>query len=219
MLDVSNKGLKRVVSPSLGRLDQLKVLDLSYNNLEGGLPANLSNLKQLEVLDVNHNALSGPVFQVLAGLKSIYSLNISSNSFNGDVNSLGELPNLAMSTKDLLALIWEYPLPEGWYARVPGLQEPANYGTEFEMRIYEDQDFKYPGKPTPNNLTKHILSHIKLRGGLSIYKPLSEEQLEWAKIIPRKPFSTGLSIPPPLPAIPTMSSAETIPLDVLHISH
>ncbi|KAK3028417.1 hypothetical protein RJ639_039627 [Escallonia herrerae] len=96
MLDVSNKGLKGVVSPSLGRLDQLKVLDLSYNNLEGGLPANLSNLKQLEVLDVSHNAFSGPVSQVLAGLKSISSLNISSNSFNGDLNNLGELPNLAV---------------------------------------------------------------------------------------------------------------------------
>ncbi|KAK2972740.1 hypothetical protein RJ640_019388 [Escallonia rubra] len=225
-------------------------------------------------------------------------------------------------------LIREYPLPEGWYARLPGLEEPAKYGTKFETGIYEEQvksgyrlhlhpfalrffehyrmapgqlvpngwrkldgliylvqtsgykpdatdfmrvffeicfvkgvancpgwyyihsrqrllkggpksnkgwhskyffvgrldkgellfdrnwnpfckDFENLGKPTPNNLTKHILSHIKLRGSLSIDEPLSEEQLEWAKIISPKPIPVGLSIPHPPPAIPSMSSAET----------
>ncbi|KAK2990879.1 hypothetical protein RJ640_007600 [Escallonia rubra] len=201
-----------------------------------------------------------------------------------------------MSTEDLQDLIREYPLPEGWYARLPGLGEPANYGTKFETGVYEEQvksgyrlplhpfalrffehyrmapgqlvpngwrklvgliylvqtsgykpdvtdfmrvffevcfvkgvancpgwyyihsrqrllkggpksnkgwhsryffvgrldkgelpfdrvwnpyckDFENPGKPTPNSQTKHILSHIKLRGGLCIDEPLSEEQL------------------------------------------
>ncbi|KAK3020333.1 hypothetical protein RJ639_046545 [Escallonia herrerae] len=236
-----------------------------------------------------------------------------------------------MSTEDLQDIIQEYPLPEGWYARLPGLQEPANYGTKFETGIYEEQvksgyrlplhpfalcffehyrmapgqlvpngwrklagliylvqtsgykpdaidfmrvffeicfvkgvancpgwyyihsrqrllkggpksnkgwhskyffvgrldkgelpfdrdwnpfckDFENPGKPTPNNLTKHILSHIKLRGGLCIDELLSDEQLEWAKIIPPKPIPAGLLIPSPPPAIPSMSSAETVPL-------
>ncbi|KAK2998458.1 hypothetical protein RJ639_024640 [Escallonia herrerae] len=75
------------------------------------------------------------------------------------------------------------------------------------------KDFENPGKPTPNNLTKHIISHIKLRGGLCIDEPLSEEQLEWAKIIPPKPIPAGLLIPSPPPAIPSMSSAETVPVE------
>ncbi|KAK2976203.1 hypothetical protein RJ640_023410 [Escallonia rubra] len=215
-----------------------------------------------------------------------------------------------MSIEDLQDLIREYPLPEGWYARLPGLGEPANYGTKFETGVYEEQvksgyrlplhpfalrffehyrmapgqlvpngwrklagliylvqtsgykpdvtdfmrvffevcfvkgvancprwyyihssrldkgelpfdrvwnpyckDFENPGKPTPNSQTKHILSHIKLRGGLCIDEPLSEEQLEWAKIIPSKPIPAGLLIPP-LPAIPSVSSAETVPLEM-----
>ncbi|KAK3018312.1 hypothetical protein RJ639_002930 [Escallonia herrerae] len=218
-----------------------------------------------------------------------------------------------MSIEDLQDLIREYPLPEGWYAHLPGLQEPANYGTKFETGIYEEQhyrmapgqlipngwrkladliylvqtsgykpdatdfmrvffeicfvkgvancpgwyyihsrqrllkggpksnkgwhsryffvgsldkgelpfdrdwnpfckDFENPGKSTPNNLTKHILSHIKVRGGLYIDEPLSEEQLEWAKIIPPKPIPTGLLIPSPPSAIPSMSSAEIVPV-------
>ncbi|KAK3006321.1 hypothetical protein RJ639_015930 [Escallonia herrerae] len=44
-----------------------------------------------------------------------------------------------MSTEDLLELILEYPLPGGWYARLSGLQELANYGTKFEIGIYEEQ--------------------------------------------------------------------------------
>ncbi|KAK2979985.1 LOW QUALITY PROTEIN: hypothetical protein RJ640_020011 [Escallonia rubra] len=230
-------------------------------------------------------------------------------------------------------LIREYPLPKGWYARLPGLQEPANYGTKFETGIYEEQvkfgfrllihhfalrffehyrmapgqlvpngwrklvgliylvrtsgykpdaidfmrvffeicfvkgvancpgwyyihsrqrllkggpksnkgwhsryffvgrldkgelpfdrnwnpyckDFENPGKPIPNNLTKHILSYIKLRGGLSIDDPLSEEQLEWAKNIPPKPIPAGLSIPHPPPTIHSVSSAETVHLEM-----
>ncbi|KAK3042443.1 hypothetical protein RJ639_000167 [Escallonia herrerae] len=241
-----------------------------------------------------------------------------------------------MSTEDLQDLIREYPLPEGWYARLPGLQEPANYGTKFETGIYEEhvksgyrlslhpfalrffehyrmapgqlvpngwrklagliylvqtsgykpdatdfmrvffeiyfvkgvancpgwyyihsrqrllkggpksnkgwhsryffvgrldkgelpfdrdwnpfcKDFENPGKPTPNNLTKHILSHIKLRGGLCIDEPLSEEQLEWAKIIPPKPIPAGLQIPSPPLAIPSMSSAETVPVVIIPV--
>ncbi|KAK2968038.1 hypothetical protein RJ640_003772 [Escallonia rubra] len=235
-----------------------------------------------------------------------------------------------MSTENLQDLIREYPLPEGWYARLPGLGEPANYGTKFETGVYEEQvksgyrlhlhpfalrffehyrmapgqlvlngwrklagliylvqtsgykpdvtnfmrvffevcfvkgvanclgwyyihsrqrllkggpksnkgwhsryffvgrldkgelpfdrvwnpyckDFENPGKPTPNSQTKHILSHIKLRGGLCIDEPLSEEQLEWAKMIPSKPIPAGLLIPR-LPVIPSVSSAETVPL-------
>ncbi|KAK3000302.1 hypothetical protein RJ639_020951 [Escallonia herrerae] len=238
-----------------------------------------------------------------------------------------------MSIEELLKLIRKYPLPEGWYARVLGLQEPANYGIEFETGIYKEQvefgyrlslnpfalrffehyqmapgqlfsngwrklfgliylvetlgykaystnftrvffeicfvkgvancpgwyyirsrqlllkggpksnkgwhsryffigrldkeelpfdrewkpfynDFENPSKSTPKNLTKHILSHIKLRGSLSIDEPLSKEQLEWVEIIPRKPIPTGLSILPPLPAIPSMSSTETVPLEM-----
>ncbi|KAK3006609.1 hypothetical protein RJ639_016504 [Escallonia herrerae] len=44
-----------------------------------------------------------------------------------------------MPTEDLVELLQEYPLPVGWYARLPGLQEPANYGTKYETRIYEEQ--------------------------------------------------------------------------------
>ena len=96
MLILPKKGLKGIISHSLGRLDQLKRLDLSCNHFEGVLPVELVNLKQLEVLDLSHNMLTGRVSQVLSGLKMIRSLNVSSNSFSGDLLELGGFPNLVV---------------------------------------------------------------------------------------------------------------------------
>ncbi|KAK3006247.1 hypothetical protein RJ639_016474 [Escallonia herrerae] len=192
-----------------------------------------------------------------------------------------------MSAKDLHELILEYPIPEGWYARLPGLQEPVNYGTKFETGIYEEhvksgymlplhpfalRFFEHyhlaPGQLVPNGWRKlvaliylvqtlgykldttdfmrvffeicfikgvvncpgwyyihsrqwllkggpngtpdtsslaiwtkgsfrlietGILISIKLRGCLSIDEPISEEQLEWAKIIPPKPIPAEMA--------------------------
>ncbi|KAI9184832.1 hypothetical protein LWI28_001505 [Acer negundo] len=96
MLILPKKRLKGIISHSLGRLDQLKRLDLSCNHIEGILPVEHVNLKQLEVLDLSHNMLTGRVSQVLSGLKMIPSLNVSSNSFSRDLLELGGFPNLAV---------------------------------------------------------------------------------------------------------------------------
>ncbi|KAK3004116.1 hypothetical protein RJ639_018584, partial [Escallonia herrerae] len=196
-----------------------------------------------------------------------------------------------MTREDLEALIIEYPLPKGWIGRVPELQEPANYGLNWETCIYEEKvwsgyrlplhpfafkmfdhyhmaldqlvpngwkklagvancpgwyyihirqrllkggpksnngwhsryffagrkdqgklllkktwnayckDSENKNKPLPDTLTKHILSHIKLRGGLSIDEPLTEQQLKYGKIIPHKPILAGLPVNPP-PRLP-----------------
>ncbi|KAK3006150.1 hypothetical protein RJ639_015493 [Escallonia herrerae] len=194
----------------------------------------------------------------------------------------------------------------GWYARLPGLQEPPNYGTKFETGVYEEQVksgyrlplhllalrfFEHyrmaPGQLVPNGWRKlagliylvqtsgykpdatdfmrvffeicfvkrvancpgwyYIHSRQRLlKGGpksnkgwhsryffvghldkgelpfdrdwnpfcLFINEPLSEEQLEWAKIIPPGPIPAGLLIPSPPRAIPSMTSAQTVPLEM-----
>ncbi|KAK3035483.1 hypothetical protein RJ639_034453 [Escallonia herrerae] len=44
-----------------------------------------------------------------------------------------------MTKEKLEAFLKEYPLPKGCIARGPELQEPANYGTDWETGIYEEQ--------------------------------------------------------------------------------
>ncbi|KAK2998312.1 hypothetical protein RJ639_023190 [Escallonia herrerae] len=69
-----------------------------------------------------------------------------------------------MSEEDLQELIQEYPLPEGWYARLPGLQEPANYRTKFEIGIYEEQvksGYRLPLHP----FALHFFEHYHMASG------------------------------------------------------
>ncbi|CAM8951281.1 unnamed protein product [Rhodiola kirilowii] len=95
-LVLSNQGLKGTISPSIGYLDQLHLLDLSLNHLQGRLPADLSNLQLLEVLDLSHNMLVGSVSDAFSGLKSVISVNISSNSFDGHLFDLRPYTSLAV---------------------------------------------------------------------------------------------------------------------------
>ncbi|KAK3003614.1 hypothetical protein RJ639_019736 [Escallonia herrerae] len=99
---------------------------------------------------------------------------------------------------------------KGWHSRYffVGSSDKGKLLFDREWNLY-CKDFENPGKPTPNNLTKHIFSHIKLRGGLSIDEPLSEQQLEWARIIPRKPVLAGALTPPPAPTISSAFPTET----------
>ncbi|KAK2993266.1 hypothetical protein RJ640_001048 [Escallonia rubra] len=96
----------------------------------------------------------------------------------------------------------------------------------FALRFFEHYRMA-PGQLVPNGWRKLAgliylvqTSGYKLdvtnfmRVFFEIYEPLSDEQLEWAKIIPQKPIPAGLLIPPPPPAIPSVSSAETVPLEM-----
>ncbi|KAK2979737.1 hypothetical protein RJ640_012657 [Escallonia rubra] len=44
-----------------------------------------------------------------------------------------------MSKESIIKLLEEFPLPPPFSARVPALQEPANYGTDLETSVYEGQ--------------------------------------------------------------------------------
>ncbi|KAK2980829.1 hypothetical protein RJ640_020481 [Escallonia rubra] len=164
-----------------------------------------------------------------------------------------------MSTEELLELIREYPLPEGWYPRLPGLQEPADYGTKFETGICEEQvksGYRLLLHPFALRFFEHYRiarKHLvpsgwrKLAGLIYLvqtsgYKPDATDFMRvffkicfvkraancpgWyyihsrqgtigvGEIIPPKPIPGGLLIPPPPHAIPSASSAETVPLEM-----
>ncbi|KAK3030065.1 hypothetical protein RJ639_038476 [Escallonia herrerae] len=117
-----------------------------------------------------------------------------------------------ISTEDLLELIQEYPLPKGWYARLHGLQEPANYGTRFETEIYGEQvksGYRLPLHPFALRFFEHYHMaprHLVPNGwrklvGL-IYVGVGDDYSH-------KPVPAGALIPPP-PA----TSIESVPLEM-----
>ncbi|XP_050375004.1 phytosulfokine receptor 1 [Argentina anserina] len=81
-LDLSGRRLIGNLSESLGKLEQLKTLNLSHNFLKSSLPVSLFQLPKLEHLDLSSNDFSGPIPDDF-NLPSILSLDISQNFLNG----------------------------------------------------------------------------------------------------------------------------------------
>lgn len=70
------------ISDSLGRLDQLRVLNLSGNLLREKLPPSILHLPNLEVLDLSYNLFTGEIPGSI-DLPSIQLFDISLNFFTG----------------------------------------------------------------------------------------------------------------------------------------
>ncbi|KAF8028902.1 hypothetical protein BT93_E1547 [Corymbia citriodora subsp. variegata] len=102
-LVLASKKLAGNLPDSLGKLDQLRLLNLSHNLIEGTLPESLLHLPKLQVLDLSYNEFSGPL-PASADLPLLRVFNISENSFNGSLpvwictNSTGiQVLNLAVN--------------------------------------------------------------------------------------------------------------------------
>ncbi|XP_043704888.1 leucine-rich repeat receptor-like serine/threonine/tyrosine-protein kinase SOBIR1 [Telopea speciosissima] len=88
-----SRGLNGSLSPSIGRLLELKELSLSNNYLVDQIPSQIVDCQKLEILNLRNNLFSGKVSSV-SSLVRLRSLDLSSNRFSGDLNFLRYLPNL-----------------------------------------------------------------------------------------------------------------------------
>ncbi|KAK3004991.1 hypothetical protein RJ639_019786 [Escallonia herrerae] len=69
-----------------------------------------------------------------------------------------------MTKESIVELLKEYPLPPPFSARVPALQEPANYGTNLETSVYEGQirsGYRVPMHP----FAVAFFNHYKMASG------------------------------------------------------
>ncbi|KAE8731779.1 putative Serine-threonine protein kinase, plant-type [Hibiscus syriacus] len=83
------------ISPSIGNLSSLRVVNLSHNSLHGNIPVELGQLKQLRLLDLTNNSLHGNIPSSLSNLSSLDFLNLENNQLEGIIpDDLGKLWNL-----------------------------------------------------------------------------------------------------------------------------
>uniref|UniRef100_A0ACD5ZTZ9 Uncharacterized protein n=1 Tax=Avena sativa TaxID=4498 RepID=A0ACD5ZTZ9_AVESA len=84
-LVLSGRGIAGVISPALGRMSFLAVLDLSSNNFAGKIPGELAQLSRLTQLSLTNNLLDGAIPAGIGLLRELYYLDLSGNRLSGGI--------------------------------------------------------------------------------------------------------------------------------------
>ncbi|RCV19074.1 hypothetical protein SETIT_3G354900v2 [Setaria italica] len=96
MLNLSQNGFSGALHPSLGHLNQLKFLVLGNNSLQGRIPNELTNCTSLRAVDLSSNQLVGEIPVEIASLSELASLDLSQNNLTGGIpSSLGNISTLS----------------------------------------------------------------------------------------------------------------------------
>ncbi|KAH6765757.1 Leucine-rich repeat protein kinase family protein [Perilla frutescens var. hirtella] len=117
------RNLTGSLSPELGRLSYLKILDFMWNNMTGSIPKEIGNITSLELLLLNGNQLTGSLPEELGNLVNLNRIQIDQNFISGPIppsfanldkaqhfhmnnNSLsGEIPSVLSRLPNLVHLL------------------------------------------------------------------------------------------------------------------
>uniref|UniRef100_A0A0D9XRA4 Protein kinase domain-containing protein n=1 Tax=Leersia perrieri TaxID=77586 RepID=A0A0D9XRA4_9ORYZ len=104
-----DSGLTGTISPQLGNLTRLQILDLSNNNLIGKIPSNLGSCTKLVIMNLSMNYLNGSIPDDLGHLSKLNIFNIRHNNITGNIpmslSNLTRLTDLTMENNNLQGLI------------------------------------------------------------------------------------------------------------------
>ncbi|KAI3730351.1 hypothetical protein L1987_61521 [Smallanthus sonchifolius] len=110
------------IPESIGRLTNLRGLDLSFNELTDPIPEALGKLISLQRLDLSYNQLNGYIPESLGRLTALREMILKSNRFTGHVPvSIGRLTSLRVLSLKVLVLTnasISGPLPT-WFRLLP----------------------------------------------------------------------------------------------------
>lgn len=95
VINLLNNSFTHQIPPQIGNLHRLQVLFLSNNSLTGTIPTNISNCFQLITLHLAHNSITGKIPPQLSSLSKLQTLVLHLNNLIGDIPpSLGNLSSL-----------------------------------------------------------------------------------------------------------------------------
>ena len=104
-----NAGYGGLLSPYVGNLTRLRILQLSGNFIAGVIPDTISHLSHLITLDLSANRFTGVLPKSLGSLASLQTLDFSDNNLQGtiprSINYLTSLTSLRLQTNGLTGTI------------------------------------------------------------------------------------------------------------------
>ncbi|GMI84039.1 HDS-associated RLK1 [Hibiscus trionum] len=86
-LQLLNMNLSGSLSPELGRLSHLQILDFMWNQISGSIPNEIGNITSLELLLLNGNHLTGPLPEEIGYLPNLDRIQIDQNNISGQIPS------------------------------------------------------------------------------------------------------------------------------------
>ena len=94
-LNLSSQSLQGRISPSLGNLTFLRILDLSSNMLAGPIPPNIGSLFNLKILYLDSNNFTGAIPSSLGNISKLVELVLQDNQLIDRIPQvLGNLSNM-----------------------------------------------------------------------------------------------------------------------------
>ncbi|KAJ6383284.1 hypothetical protein OIU78_026714 [Salix suchowensis] len=84
-LQLLNMNLSGTLSPSLGNLTYMEILDFMWNRITGSIPPAIGNIKSLKLLLLNGNQLTGSLPEELGHLPILDRIQIDQNHISGPI--------------------------------------------------------------------------------------------------------------------------------------
>ncbi|KAF9670969.1 hypothetical protein SADUNF_Sadunf13G0124300 [Salix dunnii] len=84
-LQLLNMNLSGTLSPSLGNLTYMEILDFMWNTITGSIPPEIGNIKSLKLLLLNGNQLTGSLPEELGHLPILDRIQIDQNHISGPI--------------------------------------------------------------------------------------------------------------------------------------
>jgi serine/threonine protein kinase len=84
-LQLLNMNLSGTLSPELGRLAYMEILDFMWNKITGSIPREIGNIASLQLLLLNGNELTGPLPEELGYLSNLDRIQIDQNHISGPI--------------------------------------------------------------------------------------------------------------------------------------
>uniref|UniRef100_A0A6N2KPI2 non-specific serine/threonine protein kinase n=1 Tax=Salix viminalis TaxID=40686 RepID=A0A6N2KPI2_SALVM len=95
VIDLSGNRFHQILPPEIARLFRLRNLSLEDNSFQGELPSNLSHFSNLKFVNLKGNNFRGKIPSELGSLSKLLQLNLDSNHFTGSIPpSFGNLSSM-----------------------------------------------------------------------------------------------------------------------------